>query len=66
MGEFRKRQMVWWHVSSASRPTWIPKARAEQSAEIKDIDGDLIMITVLNEGRREKTYNPRPRGYNYG
>jgi hypothetical protein len=52
---FRKRQLVWWRVGS-SRPNWIPEKRIEQAAEIKDIDGDLIMITGLNEMRKEETY----------
>ena len=67
--QFRKHQMVWWRVG-ANRPTWIPEKRIEQAAEIKDIDGDLIMITVLNETRNEETYivpveTIRTRGY-YG
>jgi hypothetical protein len=66
--QFHKRQLVWWRVGS-NRPSWIPKNQIEQAGEIKDIDGDLIMITVLNETRTEETYvvpieTIRARGYN--
>lgn len=67
MPDFHKRQAVWWRVGS-NRPAWIPKQRLEQAAEIKDIDGDFVVITVLNEARREECYmvpisNIRARGY---
>ena len=52
---FHKRQAVWWRVGS-NRPAWIPKQRIDQAAEIKDIDGDFAVITVLNEARREECY----------
>ena len=65
---FRRHQPVWWRVGP-NRPHWIPKKRIEQAAEIKDIDGDMIMITVLNESRKEESYIVpveaiRARGYN--
>jgi len=65
---FHKRQPVWWKVGT-NRPHWIPEKRMEQAAEIKDIDGDLIMIIVWNESRAEETYvvpveTIRVRGYN--
>lgn len=55
MAGFYKRQPVWWRVGS-NRPTWIPKKRIDQAAEIKDIDGDFAVIIVLNEARKEECY----------
>lgn len=66
--DFHKKQAVWWRVSPTNKPPWIPKQRTEQAAEIKDIDGDFAVITVLNEARREECYMVplnaiRARGY---
>lgn len=55
MAEFRKKQLVWWRIGS-NRPYWIPKQRIEQAAEIKDINGDFAVITILNEMRKEECY----------
>jgi hypothetical protein len=68
MVDFHKRQAVWWHISPNNRPAWIPKQRLDQAAEIKDIDGDFAVITVLNETIREECYMVpltaiRARGY---
>ena len=67
MVDFHKKQAVWWRVGP-NRPQWIPKQRLEQAAEIKDIDGDFAVITVLNESRKEECYMVpvnaiRARGY---
>jgi hypothetical protein len=67
MVDFHKKQPIWWRVGP-NRPYWIPKNRVDQAAEIKDIDGDFVMITVLNESRKEESYvvpieTIRARGY---
>jgi len=66
---YRKRDTIWWRVGP-NRPHWIPKGRLEQAGEIRDVDGEYVMIAVLNEERKEEVFmvkseSIRPRRFHY-
>ena len=57
MTELHKNSKVWWSLTKTKRrPTWIPAARTDQAAEIIDIEGDTVLIGILNESRKMETY----------
>jgi hypothetical protein len=68
---YRKHDPIWWRVTgAANRPHWIPKQRAEQAGEIKDVDEEYVVISVLNEERKEEVFmvkveSIRPRRFHY-